>query len=184
MGIGPVTLSSRHVNSDSNTQKTMLHCIFCYALWIWNSSQLLSHLKKNRSGGEKKGQAFIYFRYLWTDPLRIVFQSVMKLDFLLKVNMSEPVLNLGIKEKAKVFHFLWLVSNKPSFITLFKLSSPSILFSSFQLTDALAAAQTVLHHPPIPLFSALTSDQPRLAGFLKRWQLSSTYLPELLIERK
>lgn len=32
MGIGPAMLSSQHVNSDSNTQKTMLHCIFCYAL--------------------------------------------------------------------------------------------------------------------------------------------------------
>lgn len=54
MGVGPVTLSSRHVNSDSNTQKTMLHCIFCYVLWIFNSSQLVSHLKKPKVEGRKR----------------------------------------------------------------------------------------------------------------------------------
>lgn len=59
---------------------------------------------KKKSGGEKKGQAFLYLRELWTDPPRTVFQSVRKVDFLLK-GVSELVLNLGIKQN-KVFHFL------------------------------------------------------------------------------
>lgn len=52
MGISPAMLSSWHVTSDSNPQKTKCFIarvgISCYALWIFKSLELYSYLKKRK----------------------------------------------------------------------------------------------------------------------------------------
>lgn len=86
MGIGPVSLSSSHVNSDSNTQKTMLHCSSGYILLCTLNIQPFGVVvaPSNAEGG-KRGLVFIYFWELSTDSCTAVSQSVLKIDFLLKL---------------------------------------------------------------------------------------------------
>lgn len=59
-GIGPVSLSSSHVNSDSNTQKTMLHCSSGYILLCTLNIQLFGVVAPQNVEGKKR-LAFIYF---------------------------------------------------------------------------------------------------------------------------
>lgn len=182
--------------------------------WVYSAmrseySTLWSCCHTFKCGGRKKGTGIYILLRTLNRFLHSCVPERFEDRFLIEIRASELVLNLSVKHN-KVFHFPWIAGKTPTyFLFLNYFSSPVVFFSSFMCrmgsTDnwllpanwcisignhAAAQSNANCHCQKQTLFSHLdfhrleTRTDCVIHSFLKRWGLSTTYLPELLIRNR